>query len=194
MHIAILILAAGSSSRMGVAKQLLPVGDKTLLGISIENAINSKISDIYCVLGANAEVIQANLNHYNIQFIINSEYKTGLSSSIKKGIRHLQSRHYDAILMILADQPFVDAFILNKMINSHKNEPNKIVASSYGENLGIPVVIPKLYYSEFLKIKGDNGAKSFLNKNKSEIIRFKNENLIDIDTEDDYETYLKSIN
>ena len=194
MHIAILILAAGSSSRMGVVKQLLPVGDKTLLGISVENAIKSKIPNIYCVLGANADAIQDSLSHYNIQFILNTEHKTGLSSSIKKGIKYLQSLHYDAILMTLADQPFVDASILNKMIESHSSQPNKIVASCYGENVGIPVLIPKLYYSEFLKIKGDNGAKSFLNQNKSEIIMFKNENLIDIDTKEEYETYLKSIN
>ena len=194
MNIAILILAAGSSSRMGVIKQLLPIGDKMLLEISIDNAIQSIISDTYCVLGANAQAIQDSLDHCNIDFITNNDYKTGLSSSIKKGINHLQSRNYDAILMTLGDQPYVNSSLLDKMIITYNNNPNKIIACSYGDKVGIPVLIPKAYYVEFQNITGDNGAKLFLNNNKDDIFQIKNENLIDIDTKEDYETFLKSIN
>lgn len=193
MNIAILILAAGSSSRMGVAKQLLPAGDTTLLGIAINNALQTKVGNIYCVLGAKADEIQNSIKVKDIEFIINSDYKTGLSSSIKKGINHLQSQNYDAILMTLGDQPYVDFNILNEMINVFKTQPHKIIASGYGEKVGIPVIIPKHYYQEFLKLTGDKGAKQFLNNNTEQIVVFNNEHLMDIDTKEDYESYLKSI-
>lgn len=193
MNIAILILAAGSSSRMGVAKQLLPAGDTTLLGIAINNALQTKVGNIYCVLGAKADEIQNSIKVKDIEFIINSDYKTGLSSSIKKGINHLQSQNYDAILMTLGDQPYVDFNILNEMINVFKTQPHKIIASGYGEKVGIPVIIPKHYYPEFLKLTGDKGAKQFLNNNTEQIVVFNNEHLMDIDTKEDYESYLKSI-
>mgnify|MGYP000901037785 CR=1 FL=1 len=58
MNIAILILAAGSSSRMGASKQLLPAGKTTLLGVTIEIASQTNANKVFCVLGSNAEAIK----------------------------------------------------------------------------------------------------------------------------------------
>jgi molybdenum cofactor cytidylyltransferase len=192
MKIAILILAAGSSSRMGVAKQLLPVGETTLLGITIEHALQSKADKVCCVLGSNAEVIKESISKYNIESIFNPDFKTGLSSSIVSGIKHLKNQNYDAILIALGDQPLITSVYLNKMINTFTKNNGKIIASKYNNTFGVPSIIPNIYYAQLLKLKGDKGAKHFLKNHIKEIILLKNTKLIDIDTKKEYEDYLNS--
>ena len=194
MKIAILILAAGSSTRMGVAKQLLPIGKTTLLGVTIECAIQSNANKVCCVLGANVEVIQQSISKYNIEPIFNPNYKTGLSSSIVSGIQHLTNQNFDGLLILLGDQPLITAKYLNKMIDTFKNHDGKIVASKYNNTLGVPTIIPNRYYNQLLKLKGDKGAKDFLNTNTKEIIPLENINLMDIDTQKEYQDYLNSTN
>lgn len=194
MKIAILLLAAGSSSRMGVAKQLLPVGETTLLGITIETALQSNAHKVYCVLGANAEVIKQSISKYNIESILNPKYKTGLSSSIVIGIEHLTNQNFDAALIVLGDQPLIKTEYLNEMIATFKKYDKKIIASNYNNTFGVPSIIPKIYYNQLLKLKGDKGAKDFLNSNDKDLIPLENTNLMDIDTLKEYQDYLNSIN
>ena len=190
MKIAILILAAGSSSRMGVPKQLLPVGETTLLGITIEHALNSKANKVYCVLGSNAERIKASISKHNIEFIFNPNYKTGLSSSIVVGVKHLNNQNYNAILIALGDQPLITSEYFNEMIATFNKNKENIVASKYNHTLGVPSIIPKTYFSQLLNLKGDKGAKHFLNAKNLEINALENKNLMDIDTKKEYQDYL----
>jgi molybdenum cofactor cytidylyltransferase len=194
MKIAVLLLAAGSSSRMGIAKQLLPVGDTTLLGIAIATALQSNANKVHCVLGANAEVIKQSISKYNIEFILNTNYKTGLSSSIVAGIDHLTNQNFDAVLIMLGDQPLIKTEYLNEMIATFKNYDETIIASNYNNTFGVPSIIPKIYYNQLLKLKGDKGAKDFLNSNDKTIISLENTDLMDIDTLKEYQDYLNSIN
>ncbi|EDP70528.1 hypothetical protein FBALC1_07213 [Flavobacteriales bacterium ALC-1] len=193
MKIAVLILAAGSSTRMGTPKQILPVGNTTLLGTTIETALQTKADKIYCVLGANAKTVEKSISKYKIKTISNSKYKSGLSFSIKAGIKHITNKSYDAVLILLGDQPFINTPYLNDMITTFKNDSTKITASNYNESPGVPAIIPKLYFNQLLELQGDKGAKSFLNSNKTNTILLKTTNLIDIDTEEDYLNYLKSL-
>ena len=193
MKIAILLLGAGSSTRMGVVKQLLAVGETTLLGVTIEQALRSKAAKVYCVLGANSETIKPSISTYNIESIINPNYKTGLSSSIVAGIEHLKHQDFDATLIMLGDQPLITAAYLNEMMETFKNNVEKIIASKYKTSSGVPSIIPKKYYSQLLKLTGDKGAKDFLNRHQKEIITLKNINLMDIDTKKEYQDYLNSI-
>ena len=194
MNIAILILAAGNSTRMGVAKQLLPVGKTTLLGVTIESAIQTKASKLYCVLGAKAESIGDSISKYNVETIFNPKYKTGLSSSIVAGIQHISNKDFDAVLILLGDQPFIIRNYLNKMIDTFKKHESKIVASTYKNTLGVPTIIPKAFFNQLIKLKGDKGAKGFLNNKKGDIIPLENMNLMDIDTKKEYLDYLNSLN
>lgn len=194
MSIAILILAAGSASRMGVAKQLLAVGETTLLGITIENALKSNAQKVYCILGAKAEAIKKSISRYSIECIINANYKSGLSSSIVTGIEHLINQNHDAVLILLGDQPLISAKYLNEMIDIYKKHDQKIVASIYNSSFGVPTIVPRTYYNQLLKLKGDKGAKVYLNTKKDNIISLENMNLMDIDTKEDYQELLNSIN
>jgi molybdenum cofactor cytidylyltransferase len=190
MNVAILILAAGNSSRMGTPKQLLAVGDTTLLGVAIQNALKSNAQNMFCVLGANAKTIEPTISQYNIETIINPDYQKGLSSSIIRGVEELLN--FDAILITLSDQPKVDSEYLNQMISEYKNNPHPIIASLYDGIMGVPALFPKHYYPELLKLEGDKGAKQLLNSRDILIKTMKSSvNLLDIDTPEDYQKFLK---
>jgi len=183
-EIAILILAAGSSSRMGKAKQLLPFKHTTLLGWAIEQAQATNAENIICVLGANVEKIEKSILKYNVRTVLNTDYLNGLSASIVKGIKELKKE--DAVLIILADQPNITSEYLNKLLEKYRKTPSKIIASNYNGFPGVPAIFPKKYYPELLNLRGDMGAKEFLNNLVQEIVIEEAIDLHDIDFPEDY--------
>ena len=189
MNIATIILAAGNSSRMGTAKQLLPIGNTTLLGVVVKNALLAKTHKTYCVLGSNSEKIIPSLQEYDVEIILNQDYKKGLSSSIVKGINHVKTQNFDAVLIMLGDQPLVDTSFINNLIALYYKNPSCITASSYAKGVGVPAIFPKKFFNELEKLKGDKGAKELLKTKKEQVYKAKFPvDLIDIDT---YEEYLQ---
>jgi len=194
MKTAILILAAGSSNRMRTQKQLLPVHTTTLLGIVIKNALQSKADAVFCVLGSEFKKVKDSIKNFDIEIINNTNYNHGLSSSINAGVNHINSKLYDAVLIVLGDQPKVNSKYLNKLIDTFKANQNKIVASSYKNNLGVPAIFPRNTFDQLQMLEGDKGAKDVLNSNSKSIISIKADSkLLDIDTKEDYNNYLNSL-
>ena len=146
---------------------------------------------MFCVLGANEEIIKKSIEKHQIKAIFNPNFKDGLSSSIIAGVHPLSTKKFDSVLIMLADQPNVNSAYLNELIKTSEENPSKIIASNYGEKIGVPVIFPQHYFKELLKLKGDKGAKNLLEKLDSEIISIKSFNLIDIDTREDYNKLLK---
>lgn len=196
MSIAILVLAAGKSSRMQSIKQLEKVGNKTLLNITLEKAVQLQETDIYCVLGANASLIKKSIVFPNISIISNDNYTNGLSTSIIASLNYFKKHdlNFNAIFILLADQPAIDEEYLSSMKNLHLNNPSKIIATKYQLHFGVPVIIPKTYFKSLLTINGDKGAKSFINEHQKEVLSSKLQtNSIDIDTQEELNLYRKSI-
>ena len=193
---AILVLAAGKSSRMKGIKQLLKIDNKTLLEHTLEEAKKVNSKNVFCVLGANAEKIKKETSTKNINYIYNKNFENGLSSSIVSGVNYIEKKHpnINSILILLADQPEVNTIYLNELISVFNENPNKIIASNYNDNAGVPAIFPKIYFDELLLLKGDKGAKEFLQKHISETIQLKKDQPFkDIDTQEEYQSYLKSI-
>ncbi|WP_299338738.1 nucleotidyltransferase family protein [uncultured Psychroserpens sp.] len=193
MTVAITILAAGSSSRMKKIKQLLPIQNSTLLGIAIENALQSDADQVYCVLGANADLITNSIQNSNIKIIYNPKYSEGLSSSIIAGIEYMSSKPFDATLIMLGDQPMVDSEYLNKLIINFKGNPSQVVASEYSDKIGVPAIFPKTFYNQLLQLNGDKGASLLLNSETINIKTVTGSSLVDIDTEEDYNSFINSL-
>lgn len=188
---AILILAAGSSSRMKKVKQLLPYKNTTLLGWTIQQAEQSVVENIFCVLGANKELIEKQLSE--IEVIHNPDYQNGLSTSIINGVQFIQKKEFDTVLIMLADQPHVTFKHLNNLIKTSERNPSKIIVSEYQNTLGVPAIFPKTYFNDLLCLKGDKGAKVLFEKNASNLIKIKaSHNLIDIDTPEEYNDLLNT--
>lgn len=190
-NIAVLILAAGSASRMGKVKQLLPFDNSTFLEHAISQAIASKGNDVFCVLGANSNEIKAHIGTERVVFIDNLNWNEGLSASIVAGITHISSLNTscEALLIMLADQPFVDFNYLDALIETYQKNKECIVASNYGTKKGVPAIFPKNSFEFLSKLKGDKGAKVLLNSDVFKVASITpndRNTLRDIDTPSDY--------
>lgn len=186
--IAIIILAAGSSSRMRSIKQLEKIENKTLLEITLEKANKIQNKDVFCVLGANAQVIKTSISSENVHFIFNKNFTNGLSSSIVTAMSFFKKNNlsFDGFLILLADQPNVEIEYLKNIIELFNKNPDNIIASNYGDSLGVPALISKKYIHQLQTIKGDKGAKEFINTNKKDVIVPENTtDFFDVDTQED---------
>jgi molybdenum cofactor cytidylyltransferase len=195
-NIAVLILAAGKSSRMNSIKQLEKINNKTLLDITVDKVSNLFSKNIFCVLGANYDKIKQEITSKNIEFISNKNFKNGLSSSIVSGINYFNENklNFEGIFILLADQPAIEVTYLKAMLALFKKNNNTIIASNYGNKLGVPAIFPEEYFTDLLLIKGDKGAKEFINKRGSEVLCPKSTtNFFDIDTKRDLQLFKKSI-
>lgn len=180
-HIAVLILAAGSSKRLGQAKQLLIYQNKTLLEHACLSAL--KISqNVFVVLGSQENECQKKIKNLNVKVIINNEYKKGLASSIKAGIKEVFS--FEKVLITLCDQPFIPLIHFEKIIQASENE-NKIICSSYNNKLAVPALFLQKHFVSLLALEGDKGAKYIINNNEHKSIFLENKLSYDIDTESD---------
>ncbi|MBD0776311.1 nucleotidyltransferase family protein [Maribacter sp. ANRC-HE7] len=189
-NIALIILAAGESSRMQQPKQLLPWGDTTLLGHAVNVAQRSEANKFYTVLGAHADAIQKKVALSNTQFIINPEWKKGIGSSIAYATRYLLNSEtdYDGLLFMLCDQPLINAEYLNGMIKAYGNGDKNIIATAYEHGNGVPVLFHKKFIGELLALDGDSGAKDIITKNTGEVCALTPKGIqIDLDTYEEYQ-------
>lgn len=195
-NIAFLVLAAGESSRMKRIKQLEKINNQTLLDITLEKVKKVFFKNIFCVVGANADKIKAEIITKNIQFIDNPNFRNGLSTSIISGINYFNEHklNFDGLFILLADQPAIETRYLRSMLDLFQENETKIIASNYGNKLGVPAIFSKKYFSELLLISGDKGAKEFIHQRKNEVIAPKLTTIFfDIDTQEDLKKYKNSI-
>jgi molybdenum cofactor cytidylyltransferase len=194
-NIAVLVLAAGKSSRMKSIKQLEKIDNKTLLDITLEKAKQLFSKAVFCVLGANSEIIKKNITTQDITFINNKNFETGLSSSIVAGLHHFKKEqlNFDGILILLADQPAIGVSYLRDMLHLSELNTDKIIASKYDAIFGVPAIFPKNSFQELENLKGDKGAKEFLNDATNRVISPKEKtNLLDIDTKEQLKLFINS--
>jgi molybdenum cofactor cytidylyltransferase len=187
-NLAILILAAGTSSRLGnTTKQLLKYKSESFLKIAVKKAI--KVSDnIFVVLGHKKDECQKELEGFNINILYNENYKKGIGSTISLGIEH--TKDYENTMIMLCDQPFIKSKHLLSLKNNIDNKT--IIASHYEQNddSTVPAIFPKKYYKKLLKLNKDKGAKSIIKKENCISIKLQKEQSIDIDTPNDISVYL----
>lgn len=189
--VAAVIVAAGASSRMSAIKQLLPWKNTTMLGYVIKQLKEAGADHIFVVLGAHEKEILNKIDTTKISIIHNQDWSQGMGTSIAKTITYFkdQQLEFDGLLIAACDQPLIKLMHYKKLINSCINE-GRIVASSYNEGLGIPVVFDKIYFKELSTLKNDVGAKSIVKNHLDRLIQIDApEAAIDLDTKEKYELY-----
>ncbi|CAL2064016.1 nucleotidyltransferase family protein [Tenacibaculum sp. 190524A05c] len=195
MKVATLVLAAGKSTRMGSPKQLLKLGNTTLLGKVIESVCSIPNNSVFCVLGANADLIEKSIESYDITTVRNKNYDQGLSSSIIAGIQHVSELDVDLVLIVLGDQPKIESEYLKLMIQLALEKKDSIITSRYQKRNGVPAIFPKKYFKNLLNLQGDKGASKLLNSEEFPIyVINESVDLVDIDTQDDYQNLLNNGN
>ncbi|TBO42900.1 nucleotidyltransferase family protein [Pedobacter kyonggii] len=189
MKTGIIILAAGSSSRLGRPKQLLDYKGKTLLQTVINEALETHCKPIIVVLGANAKEIARQHQHDQVNFVINESWGNGMASSIVAGLSTMikNNSEIESIIIAVADQAFIKMSNFNNLIEKQKETGKNIIASTYAETIGTPVLFKKDYFEALLSLTGAEGAKKILKQYPLDVeaVVFEHGE-IDIDTETDY--------
>ncbi|MHC5677038.1 nucleotidyltransferase family protein [Nostoc sp.] len=191
--IAIMILAAGASTRMGTPKQLLLYQGRSFLQSITEMAIASVCQPVVVVLGANAEQIHPQIKQLPVKVVNNLDWAWGMSSSIKSGIELLNNlpEKIEAVVITLCDQPFVSHQIINQLVDTYYSTKKPIIACEYAGTLGVPALFSQRFFSELAALKETSGAKRVINNNLNEVFSMPfSLGDIDIDTLKDYEQLL----
>src|ERR1700749_3847202 len=183
---AVIILAAGESSRLGQPKQNLLFNGQTLLERTVNSALQSNCDPVIIVLGANADKINPITG---VTILYNKDWQEGMASSIRIGIDEInRNLSVNNTIILLCDQPFVNATLLNTLIEKHTQTGKPIIASAYSGITGVPVLFQRSLFAELLLLGGHEGAKKILitHANGIATVPFEQGN-IDIDTISDYE-------
>ncbi len=189
-------MAAGSSSRMGRPKQLLPWKNTSLIANEVEKSIQLKQVMTYVILGANFEVIKKEIAHFPVEILHNKNWKLGMGSSISFGIQQtLKSKeNFEAVLITLVDQPLIDEAYLTSLISKFNQNQDAIIATAMKERIGVPAIFPGQYFEELSGLNEDYGARHVIKNYKDQIITVDGKDKTDdIDTIEQYKALCKRV-
>ena len=159
--LAIVVLAAGGSTRMGTAKQLLPLGGQSLLRRAAATAIATGCRPAVVVLGRDADAMRPELAGVDVTIVVNPDWPLGMGGSIRAGIASAASPEVAGVVVTLCDQPHVDAAALGLLIDAFART-GRTVAARYAYTVGVPAVFGRAAFPALLALDPATGAKRLL--------------------------------
>tara|TARA_B110000444_G_scaffold259326_1_gene302712 strand:+ start:1488 stop:2111 length:624 start_codon:yes stop_codon:yes gene_type:complete len=165
LRLAAVVLAAGSSRRMGNKNKLLEkIKSKTMIRTVVSTLSQSSIDKILVVAGFQSDRLKIELEDMNIEVVQNDLFELGLSSSLKVGLFALPS-NIDVAAIILGDMPFLKITEIHNLIAAcTAGDERTIVVPSVEGLSGNPVLWPRYYWPEIIALEGDQGAQSLIAK------------------------------
>jgi len=195
MNIGIILLAAGSSSRMGQSKQLLEIEGEQLLLKSTKVALLAEAEKVLVVLGANEMAHRKIIEHLPVEIISNENWQKGMGSSLKKGLNELllATPKLEAAIVMVCDQPFLTTQHLNQIIKKFELTKSPVVASYYSGTEGVPALFAKSIFEKLLNVDDAEGARKIIQTNTQlvQTVDFP-QGSIDLDTPDDYRAFINT--
>jgi molybdenum cofactor cytidylyltransferase len=192
------ILSAGESSRMGRPKALLPIDGVRFIEKIVTALRLTRIARIMVVLGHNAAEMRQRISDLQVDLVINPDYKQGQSTSLAAAIRSIEAGNdaegVDGILVHLVDHPYINADLVNLMIERFYETKKLIVVPRYQDRRGHPVIFSKALFGELLAAPLDRGAKAVVHAHRDDTLEIDTNYegaIIDIDTPEEYRTYVE---
>ncbi len=207
---AAIILAAGSSSRMGGGrhKLLLPLEGRPVLAHVIDATLASQARPIVIVLGHQAEHMRTQLTPYTaspeIIIVENPDYLQGMSTSMRIGIEEIISYGYrkfsmresiDSVLILLGDQPLITSHSIDALITAWRTGGRRIMAPLYAGKRGNPLIFDASLLPELMAVTGDEGGRSVVERHKQELSTIELGDIIanyDVDTWEAYQQVVEA--
>ena len=179
------LLAAGRSRRFGRAKQLECVADEPLVARGIRVAEQATGDCSMLVAGYAARDVVSACSPMRGFIVVNDHYRSGMASSIVAAVRALPASA-DGLLILLADQPLVDANVLERLVSRWRETPGSIVCSRSAQGRSPPVIFPREVFPDLCRLEGDRGARAVIEQYGEIVIEVDvPEAATDIDTPDD---------
>lgn len=179
------VLAAGTSSRLGRPKQLLELEGKPLLQHAVD-AASAALDEVVVVLGHESDRIAAALElPSNARVVVNEDYARGQSSSLKAGLAAL-GPEVEAAALLLGDQPRVTSGVIEAVVGVWRKSGSAVVRPRYGEIPGHPVIVARGEWAAWGELTGDTGARRLLETQGVTYLALEGPAPADVDEWDDY--------
>ena len=170
-NIALVLLAAGGSTRMGTPKQLLPYQGRPLIRHAAETALASGCDPVVVVLGSHVEEIRTALDGLEVVVVENTEWEKGMGTSIRAGISGAEILGCEGAILGLADQPLVSAEILKRLVEEHEETGRPIIASEYAGTVGVPAFFTSEFFPKLKALLPSEGCKGLILAHLDQSIR-----------------------
>lgn len=183
-----IILAAGSSRRMGSQKLLMPFGEKTIIETVVDQVLNSKVSQVLVVLGADHEKVKETIGERPVKFCHNREHEKGMFSSVICGLRSIPA-DAEAVLIYLGDQPGISPAVTDAVIDAYNEELFGIVIPVHMHRRGHPLLVDLKYRREIENLDLEQGLRALRHHFPQDVLEVEVDEpgiLVDIDTPEDY--------
>jgi molybdenum cofactor cytidylyltransferase len=181
----VMILAAGGSTRFGSPKALTRIAGRPLIQHVIARALALGGQAVTVVVGAHAREIVPAIGSAPVSLVVNRDWDTGMSSSVRAGVERLPGS-CAAVMIMLADQPLVGIDSLRRLSATWSTRPKEIVAAQYAGHCGVPAIFPRWCFAELRQLSGDMGARLLLRRHADRTVGVPMpEAAVDIDTPED---------
>ncbi len=193
--VAAVVLAAGGSSRLGKGrlKQLLRLGDESLVRRATRAALASRARETVVVVGCEAERVRAQVDDLPCRVVVNEAWRDGQSTSVKTGLAAV-SRHARAALFLPCDQPALEAELLDRLIETFERTGAPAVHPVFRNRRGSPTLIARDLFPELEALRGDVGGRIVLLSHGDRIVTVELDDpapLLDVDTESAWKLLLQ---
>ena len=187
--IAGVVLAAGTSTRMGRNKLFLELEGKTLVRHMVERAAKAGFDPLIVVLGHEADLVQRALEGLPFQPVTNHDYERGVNSSLRAGIQAASETPASAAVVMLADMPFVTTAMMTTMIDQYRRSDAPLVVSDYGGVNAPPTLYDRSLFGELAVSEGQGCGKHVVKRHRheAESASWPVEALTDLDEPADYD-------
>jgi CTP:molybdopterin cytidylyltransferase MocA/ADP-ribose pyrophosphatase YjhB (NUDIX family) len=192
LSVAVVVLAAGSSTRLGRPKQLLPLSGRPLLERTLDLTRAAPFTQRLLVLGAHAREIAAAVDTRGFTVVVNPAFASGQASSLRAGLRALDA-DIDAALVMLGDQPLVPAWLPASLADAFNPAKHVAARPRYAGYPGNPVLLSRELFAELDQLDGDVGARDVLKRHTQHVLDVELPDLPsprDVDSDDDYAALL----
>lgn len=195
-----IVLAAGSSQRMGTPKALLKIGEETFLQHLVEALSSARITDIVLVLGSGANELRESLGWFGGKIVVNEDWPSGQLSSVIRGLDALDlaggaPEEISGAMICPVDHPLLSQSLLVDLLQGFWTSKKKIVLPTYNGRRGHPVIFGKEMFGEIRRASREVGAREVIRNHENDLheVPVGEEGvLINIDSPEDYKQYIKN--
>lgn len=157
-----IILAAGSSARLGRPKQTLELWGKPVLQHAIDAAAGAKLSEVIIVLGHRAAAIAGVLDlPPGARIVENPDFASGQSTSLRAGLDACD-RACDAAAVLVGDQPGLTTELIDEVIGAYLRADAQVARAMFEGAPGHPVIVDRALWSAWRTVAGDNGWRDLV--------------------------------